>query len=49
MEILAVKQIRILLDLLEEDADIRPYLATLSVEDKISIVFVLNQLVKESQ
>ena len=47
MEILASKQIRVLLDLLTEGIDIQPILSSFTSEDKHAIVYVLNKLIKE--
>ena len=44
MEVLAIRQLRILLDLLEEEADILPYVATLTPDERLAIIFVLIQL-----
>jgi hypothetical protein len=44
MEVLAAKQIRVLLDLIEEDAPLQPYISTLTGEQKQAIVFVLIHL-----
>ena len=47
MEILAVKQIRHLLDLLGEGHDLKAYLDTLPETQRNAMVFVLNLIVKE--
>lgn len=44
MEVLAIRQLRILLDLLEEDAEILPYISTLSGEEKCAVMFILVHL-----
>lgn len=47
MAILAIKQIQVLLELLQEDQDLRPYVKTLTPEERQAIVFVLVQLNKD--
>jgi hypothetical protein len=47
MEVLAIKQVRILLDLVEEDADLVPYIATISPEHRLAILFLLKHIIKD--
>jgi len=46
VEVLAIRQIRFRLDLLEKEEDIKPYLDRIPESQRNAMVFVLNQLVK---